>query len=211
ADERRDVTGRREQPAGPGRPRDPAADAAILRAALELLVERGVEHAGIEAIAKRAGVAKVTVYRRWSSKADILADAIESAREEIPDTDGIDSAAALPDLIEELLPRWSELLAEPRFQTLAARLLGAGPEHPKLLRAWKEHHLRPRRVRALALLSRARDAGLLSNDADLELLIDIMNGAIMQYLLLGPESPTAQQVEVFLRRLFRQVGLLPSG
>lgn len=203
------MTGRREQPAGPGRPRDPGADAAILAAALDLLIERGIDQAGIEAIAKRAGVAKVTVYRRWSSKDDLLAEAIESAREQIPDTDGIAEPADLPELIERLLPDWGELLAQPRFRVLTARLVGAGPSHPRLLDAWREHHLRPRRVRALALLRRARDAGILSAEADLEMLIDIMNGAIMQYLLLGPESPTPQQVTDFLRRLFRQVGLLP--
>lgn len=204
------MTGRREQPAGPGRPRDPGADAAILDAALDLLIERGVEQAGIEAIAKRAKVAKVTVYRRWSSKEDLLAEAIESARDRIPDTDGIALAADLPELIEQLLPQWGELLAQPRYRVLTARLVGAGPSHPRLLRAWREHHLRPRRVRALALLRRARDAGVLGPEADLELLIDLMNGAILQYLLLGPESPTPEQVTGFLRRLFRQVGLLST-
>ncbi|MFC7110976.1 helix-turn-helix domain-containing protein [Nonomuraea rubra] len=62
---------------GRGRPRDPETDAAILRAALELFIERGVEGTSMEQIAKRAGVGKLTVYRRWSTKEDLIAQAVE--------------------------------------------------------------------------------------------------------------------------------------
>src|SRR5262252_9964938 len=63
-----------------GRPRSPVVDQAILRAALELFVEHGVAGASIERIAKRAGVAKTSVYRRWSSREALLAQAIEVFR-----------------------------------------------------------------------------------------------------------------------------------
>src|ERR1700739_3614205 len=61
-----------------GRPRDPAADDAILRAALDLFIERGIEGASIEQIAKSAGVGKLTVYRRWPTKEELIAAAIET-------------------------------------------------------------------------------------------------------------------------------------
>src|SRR6516162_11107754 len=60
-----------------GRPRNPAVDQAVLRAALELFIEHGVPGASIERIAKRAGVAKTSIYRRWSSREALLAQAIE--------------------------------------------------------------------------------------------------------------------------------------
>ena len=63
----------------PGRPRNPVVDQAILRAALQLFIEHGVAGASIERIAKRAGVAKTSVYRRWSSREALLAQAIEAA------------------------------------------------------------------------------------------------------------------------------------
>ena len=56
-----------------GRPRDPATDDAILRAGLALFIERGIEGASIEQIAKRAGVGKLTIYRRWPVKEDLIA------------------------------------------------------------------------------------------------------------------------------------------
>src|SRR5215470_1488934 len=63
-----------------GRPRNPGVDRAVLRAALELFFEHGVAGASIEKIAKRAGVAKTSVYRRWSSREALLAQAIEAFR-----------------------------------------------------------------------------------------------------------------------------------
>ncbi|WP_026928817.1 TetR/AcrR family transcriptional regulator [Glycomyces tenuis] len=192
---------------GPGRPRDPAADQAILKAAMDLLVERGVEHTSIEQIAKRAGVAKVTVYRRWSSKEDLFAQAIEAARDELPNvTDARRPGQKLPDLIGELLPRWGELLAEPRFRALTARLLGAGPSHPRLLEAYVKHHAEPRRLRARAAMLQAQEDGVLEADADVDMLIDMMTGAAVQRLLLSPEPATPEEMTAYLRRLLRQCG-----
>jgi AcrR family transcriptional regulator len=202
------MSSKREQPPGPGRPRDPEADAAILRAALEVLVEQGVAGASIDRIAKRANVAKVTVYRRWSSKEDLLADAIEAVREEIPAADQTDTPAEdLRGIIDQLLPQWSEALAQPRLRILTARLLGAGPDHPKLLAAYRVHYLEPRRERALATLRRARDAGVLDRDTDLDMLIDMMNGAIIQFLLLTEDPLQPAEAREYLERLFRQAGL----
>lgn len=192
---------------GPGRPRDPAADRAILAAAMDLLVERGVERTSIEQIAKRAGVAKVTVYRRWRTKEDLFAQAIENAREDIPDTgDRGRPAEALPEVIAELLPRWGEVLAEPRFRTLTARLLGAGPGHPRLLEAYRRHHVEPRRERARAAMLQAQKAGVLAPTADVDVLIDMMTGAVMQHLLLRPEPAEPAEISDYLRRLLRQAG-----
>lgn len=59
-----------------GRPVDKSRDLAILRATLELIAEYGYESVTIEAIAQRAGAGKATLYRRWKSKPQLVADAI---------------------------------------------------------------------------------------------------------------------------------------
>lgn len=192
---------------GPGRPRDPAAEPAILKAALDLLIERGIDQTSIEQIAKRAGVAKVTVYRRWSTKEDLFAQAIENARQDIPNTaDGGRPAEALPEVIAELLPRWGEVLAEPRFRALTARLLGAGPSHPRLLEAYVRHHLEPRRERIREAMVQAQAAGALSPTDDVDVLVDMMNGAIMQHLLLRPDRADPAEISDYLARVLRQAG-----
>jgi AcrR family transcriptional regulator len=58
-----------------GRPRDPRIDAAILAATADLLVEIGYSNLTMAAIADRAGTTKTALYRRWSSKAELIHEA----------------------------------------------------------------------------------------------------------------------------------------
>jgi AcrR family transcriptional regulator len=58
-----------------GRPRDPRIDAAILRATADLLVEIGYSNLTMAAVADRAGTTKTALYRRWSSKAELVHEA----------------------------------------------------------------------------------------------------------------------------------------
>lgn len=60
---------------GAGRPRDPRIDASILRAAAQLLVETGYSNVTMAAVAERAGTTKTALYRRWSSKAELVHEA----------------------------------------------------------------------------------------------------------------------------------------
>jgi AcrR family transcriptional regulator len=55
---------------------DPSLDAAILDAVLSVLAERGYDRMTMDDIASRAGVGKAAIYRRWSSKPAVVADAI---------------------------------------------------------------------------------------------------------------------------------------
>jgi AcrR family transcriptional regulator len=58
-----------------GRPRDPRIDAAILAATTDLLVEIGYANLTMAAVADRAGTTKTALYRRWSSKAELVHEA----------------------------------------------------------------------------------------------------------------------------------------
>jgi AcrR family transcriptional regulator len=61
----------------------------VLRAATTMLAETGYDALSIEAVAERAGVHKTTVYRRWPTKAALVADALSERSEQhapVPDT-----------------------------------------------------------------------------------------------------------------------------
>ncbi|MDF2582422.1 MAG: TetR family transcriptional regulator, partial [Mycobacterium sp.] len=60
---------------GAGRPRDPRIDAAILAATSDLLVQIGYSNLTMAAVAERAGTTKTALYRRWSSKAELVHEA----------------------------------------------------------------------------------------------------------------------------------------
>jgi len=67
--------------------RGDAATQAILRATHDLIVDEGYVNLTIDAVARRAGVARSTIYRRWSTKQALVVDAarIELKELEIPD------------------------------------------------------------------------------------------------------------------------------
>ena len=64
-------------PARRGRPRSQEADRAILAAARELLAEGGLGAMSFEEVAARSGVAKTTIYRRWTSRGALASTAAE--------------------------------------------------------------------------------------------------------------------------------------
>lgn len=195
-------------PAGPGRPRDPDADTAILNAALELFVERGVDGASFEQIAKRAEVARLTVYRRWSSKEELLAAAIESTVKDVS-YPSVEDAASLPlaELIERVLPAAVETVTDPRYPALIAQVLGSAVRYPRLMATYWEHYILPRRRIAHAMLERAKREGSLPEGADIDVLIDMMVGAVM-YRVLQPQPFDAAEARRYLEAVYRQAGLL---
>jgi AcrR family transcriptional regulator len=196
---------------GRGRPRDAGADRAILKAALELFIERGVEGTSIEQIAKRAGVGKLTVYRRWSSKDELLSQAIESAREQVPDAPPEDlSAAPLADLVNQALPAQVDMMADPKFAGMIAQIFGSRATHPTLMKTYWEHYIDPRRRAVHVLLRRAQAEGQLDPEADLDVVIDMMVGALI-YRMLQPSTPDRAEIRRYLEEVYRHAGLLPKN
>jgi len=59
-----------------GSRRDPAIDSAVLVATRRLLVERGYAATSVDLIATTAGVSRPALYRRWSSKAELVHEAV---------------------------------------------------------------------------------------------------------------------------------------
>ena len=69
---------------GRGRPRKTEADAEILDVALALVRAGGYRELTLDEVARRAGVAKTTIYRRWPSKAALAAELVRR-ESELPD------------------------------------------------------------------------------------------------------------------------------
>src|SRR5271163_478088 len=73
------------RPGKPGRPRSEQAEHAIIEATLDLFAEQGFEGVCVEAVAARAGVGKATIYRRWTSKEELLIAALGSLKSPMHD------------------------------------------------------------------------------------------------------------------------------
>ncbi|MFI7671964.1 TetR/AcrR family transcriptional regulator [Nocardia sp. NPDC049526] len=188
----------------PGRPRSREADAAILNAALELLIERGAEMTSVELVARRAGVTRATVYRRFPDKTRLLIASVEAAYGDPPRTPEIRDIA-------HALSGWAHALANPRQRHLLRRLYGAIEGNPELARTYQDlfgqHRDRARRD----MLERARDRGQLPADTDLNTLLDLLTGAVWQHLATRPDTSTADEIEQYLRAVLHQTGYRPDA
>lgn len=192
-----------------GRPRDPSLDTAILSAALDLFIDRGITATSIEQVAKRAGVGKPTIYRRWSSKEQLVAEAIEAfvaGGVHWPSLEAID-AVGPQELIRRNIDTAARTAADKTFRALVAQVYGSAVTHPLLMQTYWDHYVGPRRTLAIAMLRRAQTEGTVRPDADLDVLVDMLAGAVT-YRVLQPNPPTIGQMRRYLESVYRQVGLL---
>jgi AcrR family transcriptional regulator len=193
-----------------GRPRDSATDLAILRSALNLFIERGVEGTSIEQIAKQAGVGKPSIYRRWSSKEDLIAAAMETL---VVEETGWASPEAIEtespyELVEAAIDSAAATVTTPEYRALVARVFGSAVSHPVLMAIYWDRYIAPRRRLAASLLERARQLGTVPADTDFDVAIDMMVGAVT-YRVLQPAPLDVAEIRRYLRALYRQIGLLP--
>ncbi len=197
-------------PAGRGRPRDRATDLAILRAGLELFIERGVEGASMEQIAKQAGVGKPSIYRRWSNKEELIAAAIETLVVDEVQFASVEAAETQSPsaLVEAAIDSAAAAATAPQYRALVARVYGSAVSHPSLLAAYWQRYVLPRRQVAARLLERAQAEGNVDADLDLDVAIDMMAGAVT-YRVLQPDPPDVEEMRRYLRAVYRQIGLLP--
>jgi AcrR family transcriptional regulator len=190
----------------PGRPRRPTADDAITRAALDLLAERGFQAATIEAIALRAGVGRNTIYRRWRSKEELIADALREL--------GTDFEAWGADDLYSLLLNWlrdfAGTFSDPLYGRLLAGVLGELQRNPVFADVYADRVVRPRREALLARLTEAQERGELRPNADVELVADLLGGALLLRLLpLGLPSAGTTYAEELLETIWR--GIAPQS
>jgi AcrR family transcriptional regulator len=158
----------------PGRPRDAALDANILRAAMELLGEAGINAVTMDAVAQRAGAGKASLYRRWKSKDELLADALTMYS---PVDVDIDTGALRGDLIKVYEHYYG--IGNHVMQAAMQEMLGNVRQHM----AWTEkvapERLTARRAKVRALIERAVERGEIEPPADMDLLLDIVPSMIL--------------------------------
>ena len=188
---------------GPGRPRSEAADQAILQAAFRVFVERGVDGASIEQIADYAGVARTTLYRRWSSKEALIAKAIAAVRgeQERWAADRARFARSPEPLIEAL----ADVVTRSEYKQLAARLIGSVPDSPELMETYWNNYLLLRRSAMVKLIESARDRGIIRQDSDPDILLDLISGAIVHHLLIRPGKRSRCEMYAYLLRVLQEV------
>ncbi|MGE5694876.1 MAG: TetR/AcrR family transcriptional regulator [Candidatus Sericytochromatia bacterium] len=166
-----------------GRPRDPRIDASILRAAAELLVETGYSNLTMAAIAERAETTKTALYRRWSSKAELVHEAAFPATP----TALVAASSSFADDVRAMVEATRDVFTTPVVRAALPGLIADMAADPALnARVMQRFSGLFAAVRDR--VRRAVDEGDASSGADPDRLVEVIGGATMLRLLLRPEE-----------------------
>ncbi len=176
-----------------GRPRSIYADQAILQATLDLLAEVGYQSMSIEAIASRAGVGKTTIYRRYTSKEELVADAIESLRDDL----AIPDSGSFWGDMDILINNAAKKIDSPLGRQTLALIISTASSNPQFAEVYWTKYTKLRREAFVKILERAKSRGEIHKDADVDLIIDLVSGSLYYALIF---KPTAEPVEAYMRR-----------
>ena len=167
-----------------GRPRSSSADAAIHEAVVSLLEEVGYGGLRMDDVADRAGVSKPTIYRRWSTKADLVVSALENLlAEEIP----MPSTGSFDEDLRSIINSLYLLLGHTAMGRALPGLVADKAMDANLAvaidRLWAQ-----RQAKVAVVIRRGIESGQARSDVDVAVLIDML-AASAYYRLLVTGSP----------------------
>jgi AcrR family transcriptional regulator len=185
------------------RPRvEGAREEEILAAALGLLAEVGYDRLTMDAVATAAKAGKATLYRRWTSKADLVVDAVSRAKA-CPAPRAVDTGSLRGDLLA--MSCGSGGLTDQVPMSVLASLVTALPREPELADAFQRLFLGPRIAVAMEIFERARSRGEISSDVDPRLIATVLPSVVIHRQFLQQQNAD----EDFIERVVDEV-VLPA-
>jgi AcrR family transcriptional regulator len=166
-----------------GRPRSEKARNAILDAAADLLLARGLDAVSMDAVAGRAGVSKATIYRWWPTKETLALDAIYHEWDAVRPRSR-QTASLRGDLLSLLRP-WVRLIAQRPYSRVIAALIAKAQTDQAFAEQYRAHFLEPRREHAGAIFQRAIERGEIAADTNVDVALDLVYGPFYHRLLQG--------------------------
>jgi AcrR family transcriptional regulator len=164
-----------------GRPRSAEKDAAILRAALELLASHGYTRMSLSQVAAAAQVSKSTIHLRWKTKADLLTAALEAMRmADAPPPSG-DTRTDLVAILKD----FAATVERVRGMALIGTCLAEEAHTPDLLALLRTRTVLPRRALLRDVLEQAERRGELRSGADLEAAVSALLGPFYADYMAG--------------------------
>jgi AcrR family transcriptional regulator len=181
-----------------GRPRSERSRRAILDAAADLLTERGYAAITIEGVAARAGVGKTTIYRWWSTKADIYIDLYsELALQIVPPPDTGDYVRDLVILVQGAFKLYRDTAAGPALSGIIAEAQSNAAISEKV----RSRFAPSRRQVIMTILERGVKHGQIPRSADIQIIGDLVIAATWFSLLGGNYPLTAARGEHLVRAI----------
>ncbi|CAL9435018.1 TetR/AcrR family transcriptional regulator [Streptomyces pilosus] len=196
-----------------GRPRDAAADAAILAATRQALVEVGWSKLTLGDVAVRAGVAKTTLYRRWAGKNELVVDAVA----ELFDALRLPDRGSLAADIEGVVLQFAAILARPEARSGLMAVVAEATRDEALRERIRASIVERQKRLVLAGRARAQERGELPPERDageaarsVDLIFDMVAGAVVHRTLVSAEPADEEWVHGFTRVLLSGLAAAPG-
>lgn len=157
----------------------------ILDATLEVLADLGYDRLTMDSVATAARASKATLYRRWSSKASLVIDALASQKAPmtIPDTGSLRD-----DLTQTFCGHGG--LTDQRQTAVFASVITAISRDSEFAEAFRRDFIAPKAAIGLTIFQRAQARGEIGPEVDIDLLAPALAGIVLHRLFLMGEQPT---------------------
>jgi AcrR family transcriptional regulator len=184
-----------------GRPRSTEVDHAIADATLALLAEDGWTGLTMSGVAQRAGVSTATLYRRFSSKEDLVCTAMTTSFDARP---VIDHGSLEADLRAKL----DELAQKVRGDggRMVQGVIGEAVRNPRLAQILRTTVFSAGRDDMRRIIERAVARGEIPPPEDINLAVNLVSGPLMHRLLITGEPVTSRVVDRLVPMLLAALG-----
>ncbi|MEU4178581.1 TetR/AcrR family transcriptional regulator [Streptomyces sp. NPDC026589] len=171
--------------------RDLDARERILEAAWKNLAELGYSKLTVGGVAADAGVGKATLYRSWPNKAALVLDVIRSQLHDVPTDDLGDSRQEMLTLANEAMLRF---YGSGRLRAVLPSLVGDLFDDETLREVMRVEILETRKRQSTVVLERAVARGVLPEDTDVSLVLDMWAGTMLFRSLFGADAVSEEDV-----------------
>jgi AcrR family transcriptional regulator len=184
-----------------GRPRSTEADHAIADATLELLAEEGWAGLTMSGVAQRAGVSTATLYRRFSSKDDLVCAAMTTSYDARPNVDHGSLEADLRAKLNEIVER-----VRGDGGRMVQGVIGEAARNPRLAQLLRTTVFAAGRDDMRRIIQRAVDRGEIPPPEDMNLVVSLVGGPLFHRLLITGEPVTAKVADRLVPLLLAALG-----
>lgn len=170
----------------------------ILDAALALFAERGIEGTSMDAIVRRAGVSKATIYNHWPDKEALLMEVMLRAHGLDQEQEEPDSGDIERDLAAILTRRPPERFEAARNRILPA-MIAYSNAHPEFGKAWRGRAVEAPRKSIQRILRRGIQRGQIPPKLDIEFAIALLLGPVFYDRILRKGISNSRSTEIGAR------------
>jgi AcrR family transcriptional regulator len=156
-------------------------------AALAVYAERGWYGFSLEAVARQAGVGQGAMYRRWSSKAELLAEAIDARAPVFEPVETGDTRQELTALARFFVVNYRASMG-----VIGLRMVLDTRTNPELAEQFERQLKGARAAEARGAVRRAFDRGELRQPTTVDLVLEIITGTTLSHVLYTPQAPGAE-------------------